>query len=325
MRKNEIHFYNFKGFHEIYGKSYGDDSIYQHIVYAKMVPGIALLEQQLEIPEKFETDIVIISASNSSISRTKEYIDGLCACWMNNFGHSSLKDKMKEVLYSMLDILYAEMDRTGELIEEEEAYIKIFEELMGDSYEKFQEISMDNRQYFFHLLRLLIGGSVYRRLIIKWVVESGYKVEVWGNSWENEEELKAYYKGNIYSREQLARVYNRSRISLFTNPYAGAHVSVFEMISSKSLCLAYHNDNTTTASLKDYFKEEESIVIYKNRQELFEKIDFYMKNTDRRTEIINRGYQIIKDQKLYWEYQFTEEIENAVELAKKNMDMSQDE
>lgn len=320
--KNEVILYNYTECHDLLGKLYGDNSIYQHIVYNKMLPGVSALEQQREIADVFDTDIVVVSASNSSLSRTKGYIEWMC--WhlgVCGSAENNLREKIKDVLYKMLDIFYVKMDETGVFIEEESVYLQTFWDLMGNDLSKIQGIFVENEQYLSHLLYILIGISVYRRLIIKWIIEGGYKVELWGGSWENEPGLEEHYKGNIDSREDLAKVYNRSKISLFTNVYLGVHVSVFEMISSKSLCLAYHNSNTTAAALTDYFVDGESIVLYKNRQELLEKIDYYLKHMDKRKEIIERGYQIIKEQKLYWEYQFTEIIKQTIELAKENMDM----
>lgn len=316
--KNEIHLYDYTACHELLGQLYGDDSIYQHVAYKKMVPGVSLLEQKTDISKTFDTDIVVISASNSSISKTKRYIDWLCMQWMCGLENNCTREKMKIVLYEMLDIFYLKMDETGEFIEDEKIYMQVFWELMGDDLKGMHGISKDNSQYFSHLLCMLIGASAYRRLIIKWIIERGYKVQLWGESWKNEPGMEAYYKGNIDSREELVRVYNRSKISLFTNVFLGVHVSVFEMISSKSLCLAYQNSNTTMASLTDYFKDRESIVFYKNRQELFEQIDYYLKHMDKRKEVIDKGYQIIREQNLFWEYQFTRTVEKAIELAKNN-------
>lgn len=321
INKNEIHFYIWKEVYNRFEKWYGDDSIYRHVICNTLLPGNIFMNPELEIPEKFDTDIVVVAGSNSSLSRVKVYIEYMCEQWMRYVEQDYLKEKLKKVLWRMIDIFYERMDETGELVEEEEAYISEFWDLMGKDSEFFQTFSAHCQEYFFKLLRMLVGYSAYRRLIIKWIIEGGYGVDLWGETWENEQGMEQYYKGKISSREELKRVYNSSKICLFTNPDFGLHCSVFEMISSKSLCIAYHNDNISVASLKDYFVDGESIVLYKNKKELLEKINFYLHHMDKRRGIINRGYQIVKRHKLYREYQLTQTVEKAVEYAKKNMNM----
>lgn len=48
--------------------------------------------------------------------------------------------------------------------------------------------------------------------------------------------------------------------------------------------------------IKKYFKEGEEIIIAENEKDWFEKIDFYLKNTEKRTQIIEAGRErVLKD------------------------------
>lgn len=322
INKNEMHFYDWKNCFSSFGRLYGDDSVYRHVICSTLAPGAVFMEPELDIPDEFDTDICIVAGSNSSVSRIKAYIEYSCMTWMKHGGSDCLREKLKTVLYNMIDIFLQRMDETGELLEDLEVYEEVFWELAEEFADEFRGISLESQKYFFKLIRMLIGYGAYRRLIAKWVVESGYRVELWGDSWENEYGVEKYYKGKVCDREELKRIYNRSKICLFTNPDFGLHTSMFEMVSSKTLCLAYNNDNITLASVKDYFVDGESIVLYKNRTELMEKITYYLQHMEQRKEIICRGYHIVKENKLYREWQLTKVVEKAVELAKQNMDMS---
>lgn len=319
FQKNEIHFYAAREKKHLLTECSGYDSFYNHIVYRDLTPSITLSETIHEMSDSYDADVTIISGSNSSVESAKKYVEYLCLHWMEVDKENTIKTKLMKIFDEMFDFFMEKMDNTGYFIENEDEYFAIFLELANKYKMDLTLFNDADLKYLKVLLKLVVGYTVYRRLIVKWVIEQGYSVALWGDTWKNCKDLQEYYHGNIVEREKLAQIYNRSRICLFTNPDIGIHMSVFEMISSKTLCIAYQNDNETIASLNRYFKDGESIVLFKNKQELLKKIDKYLYDDEKRRMIIENGNQIIKNRNLYREYELSRVIREAVKLAKKNM------
>ena len=97
--------------------------------------------------------------------------------------------------------------------------------------------------------------------IMRFLIENGIKINLWGNGWHNVPHLKG---------------------------------RVFEVAACKSFQLVDYYKGYLR-----FFKEDEEIVMFKDRFELLKKIKYYLKNEKEREKIAERAYKkIIKNNKI---------------------------
>lgn len=151
---------------------------------------------------------------------------------------------------------------------------------------------------------------IYRSLISEWVLEKNYNVKLWGYGWDKSDKFKKFSMGSIEHGIKLSKVYNASKICLTTNPALDIHRRTFESILSNSFCLLSKSE-LGLSNIETIFERGKSIDFYFNKQELYDKIDYYLKNEDEREKIVKAGKKIILEKKLYND----ETIKNAIEQA----------
>lgn len=294
----------------------------RHIIHIEYLEDSNFLDSNIEIAEEFRTDIMVVGASNSSLTSCRKFVKALIASWMA--GIDSVKEKFYNALDILIDELCHKMDKTGQLIENVDEYADMFDTIIQKNnieLDFMKEISKEDLQYFYFMLRAAVGYPIFRFLIVKWIVEHGYNIELWGDAWKDEDVVKKCYAGTIKidEREKLKQTYNGAKICLFTNPDLSFHFSVFEMIGSKSLCLAYENERVSCSTLlSEYFEDGRSIALFHNRNELFEKIDHYLNDTQHREAVIQEGNKKIIGDNMCWENELSKAVFHAVSRAEDN-------
>ncbi len=291
-----------------------------HMVLWDYVEDANFLDSDIEVSDVFDADILVAGSSNSSLSRTKRYLNGCMATWM--LGCDTAKNNFTKTIDLMMDELYHRMDATGSLIDDENEYKAVFYEI-ADKYKLnldfMKEIPHEDIVYFFKYLHTSMVVPVFRFLVVKWILERGYNAALWGMAWKEEESTKKYYKGTIQGREEMKQTYNKAKICLFTNPELSIHFSVFEIIGSKSLCLAYENEKVCCSKpFSKYFEDGKSITLFHDREELYQKLDYYLNNLGNRKQIIEQGNKIMTQNNICRENELSRAVHQAVKQAEKN-------
>jgi len=111
----------------------------------------------------------------------------------------------------------------------------------------------------------------------------------------NQDDLTAYskcWRGFIETEEDLAKVYNSSKINLNIHfqGKSSLNYSVFAILASGGFLLTDERDD-----LKEYF-EQRHLDTYKNVNDLIDKIDFYLKNLNIAQKIARLGkFEVIEN------------------------------
>lgn len=144
---------------------------------------------------------------------------------------------------------------------------------------------------------------------IKYLKDNGVKVRVFGFGWENFPDLKEVYGGALES-EEVVNVINQSKINLcfskdnFGRPQMKA--KIFEVGACKSFALCEYASDYT-----NYFKEGKEILFFRTKEELLEKVKYYVRNENEREEHAQAAYK-----KIVNEYALQTELKNFMKKTR---------
>ncbi len=136
--------------------------------------------------------------------------------------------------------------------------------------------------------------------IIRYLLEKGVKIKLFGSGWYKYNDLKEVYCGPINENE-LIDIMNKSKINLCLtkNDYCNPHLKgrFFEIGACKSFALVEY-----CPRFLDFFEEGKEIISFKNRKDLLKKIGYYIKNEKERGRIaLNTYNKILKNNDLHKE------------------------
>lgn len=140
---------------------------------------------------------------------------------------------------------------------------------------------------------------------IKYLKDNGINVRVFGFGWENFNDLKDIYGGALESGEVL-KVINQTKINLcfskdnFGRPQMKA--KIFETGACKAFTLCEY-----APDYESYFTEGKDIIMFKNKEDLLKKVQYYLKNTKEREKIASASFK-----KVTKEYSLNNEIKNFI-------------
>jgi len=167
-----------------------------------------------------------------------------------------------------------------------------------------------------------------------WVfpLKGKYNLKIYGQDWTLKDRLMGwiqkfgqYYKFTYLSSIQKpklnlgdeAKIYSSSRICInvhetYQKKYGG---DCNERTFKIPLCGGFEIVDDV-ACIRKYFEADKEIIIAKNREDWFEKIDFYMNNPDKRLAIIEAGRERILKEHTY--HNRSEQIIKIYEEVKKH-------
>ncbi|MDP1729499.1 MAG: glycosyltransferase [archaeon] len=157
--------------------------------------------------------------------------------------------------------------------------------------------------------------KVDRYELIKFLKKNKIDVKIFGFGWEKYADLKDIWFGPVDQKE-VNRIMNQSKINLcFSKNYlGGTHLNcrIFEIMAKKSFGIIEY----FKGSLK-LFKNNEEIVMFKDKEDLLKKVKYYLKNEYERKRIAKNAYNcVIK------KYSINKKIENIFNkiFSEKNKD-----
>ena len=127
-----------------------------------------------------------------------------------------------------------------------------------------------------------------------------YNVKIWGSpppNWLNTNDINQMIMGELVLNENKSKAFQLAKIvmnNLHPAEIWGVNARAFEIPA----CGGFQLINWRPG-LDQLLKDGEEVVSFKDKDDLFEKIDYYLKNDDERIRIINKGYQKVNDQHNY--------------------------
>lgn len=116
-------------------------------------------------------------------------------------------------------------------------------------------------------LNMFIYPSVGRLEVVKWICKySPIPVEIYGNGWENIEEVKPFYKGFI-NKDKIPDLYNSAKYSLLIPSHSFYQQRLAEALLCGTINFAWDDPN-----LRDKFNYRDSIVVFKDRNDISQNL-----------------------------------------------------
>ena len=95
--------------------------------------------------------------------------------------------------------------------------------------------------------------------------------------------------------KELSGIYGSSKISISDHPNIPLHERLFEIQASGGFPLVKHiqpENGEITDYITNYFKENEEIVLFYNKDDLLNKVQYYLDNPDERERIAENGKNV---------------------------------
>ncbi|MCF8054658.1 MAG: glycosyltransferase [Deltaproteobacteria bacterium] len=138
----------------------------------------------------------------------------------------------------------------------------------------------------------LVGLKMFRKTYIDYIVSNGIAVDVYGNNSPN----------GFISKEKMVEVFNRTKINLnftgmSTMTTIGKELNIQKLrrqmkgrIAEIALCGGFVLSDYASG-MEEVFEIDKEIVVFSSKEEMLEKIKYYIDHDDEREEIAARGYE----------------------------------
>lgn len=130
--------------------------------------------------------------------------------------------------------------------------------------------------------------------IVDTLINAGFKnIKLWGREWSNIERFKPYAMGEAKNGEELSKIFQSSKIVLGCNNASSIQSRVFETFLSGGFFInCYIDPNEDISDIRKYFKEDEEMVFFRTKEDLINKVKYYLENDEERKRMSNIGREI---------------------------------
>lgn len=144
---------------------------------------------------------------------------------------------------------------------------------------------------YFLLARYFARKHVWTR----WLIEEGnYKIKLWGLDWCKMPEFQKYDMGVAPNGETLSKIYQSAKICIAAQPDVTYPSRVPEITLSGSMpIISYIPPEYDIVPCK-YLELDKDIICFYNKQDLYDKLKFYLNNEQERKKMISRTKKAIQ-------------------------------
>lgn len=210
----------------------------------------------------------------------------------------ALMHLMQELVVSVQNELYMQEKLNLEESWIEKEIISLFDTHKIWQYARDRERLLE---IWIRAVKNIVVSTENTHVIARWLTEAGYNIKLYGKEWDKYPIFQSHAMGELEEMSnELYVAYQNSKIIINTNTVMGIHRKTFETIQFGCLNMQADAEPTNMASnVQPYFKDGESIVIFHNKKELFDKVDFYLSNDSARQSVITKSQEVLK--KLNWD------------------------
>ncbi len=239
-----------------------------------------LTEQEYE---KYACDICIISNSGNAMD---VLINHTFAGYNDNPDIEFVK-KIKTIYMEIYDTIFDAIYNEKKHYYHDETF-KLFKHHFMDRTQFVSEPKIIDKLVFDFWGNVIM--CIYKDTTILWLHEKGYNMKLWGKAWINHPVLKKYSAGIASNGETMSKILNASKISIGLAPNITLHPRVAESLLSE--CMYIGNDipsGEDWCSIRKFLSPGKEITLFKNKKDLYKKIDYYLENKREREAMTATG------------------------------------
>lgn len=196
-----------------------------------------------------------------------------------------IEDKLKEIFYSYWKLVCNNDNMIFYHLQEYKDFIKY-------SLSTFYSIKMSDKVIddYAKCMYYELNSLVFRHCLVDWLIEAGYtNIKLWGNGWTEEEKYRPYAMGAAENGEKLSKIYQCSKIVLGNNIMTTGAARAWESMLSGAFFLCNwippDEDGVDIRKILD----PEDFVMFKGKEDLLQKVNYYLTNEEERQKMIKRG------------------------------------
>ena len=157
--------------------------------------------------------------------------------------------------------------------------------ILGTNTERYQYLNLEKK----YDVSFIGSALLNRRERLKFLIDKGIKINIWGKGWNNYPEFKNYY-GGFLNLNDYVKVINQTKINLSFSKNRFGEPHFKGRVMELSACKAFQLVDYFSDYLK-FFKEGKEIIMFKNKEDLFKKIKYYLGHNQKREEIVENSYK----------------------------------
>ncbi len=246
---------------------------YPLVASHKIYRSYALSEKE---KAEYGSDICLICHKGSAENYAKQYAD--------NF-----QGTVRDFIYELYSSYIAYVRNTENVLMKPEEYRIFIQEYaklncQGALEDEAADLIVEDMGKHFKCL-------LYREQIADWLIDAGYtNLKLWGNGWSETEKYRPYAMGAAENGEIMAKILQSSKIVIGNNAYLTGPARVAETMLSGAFYLGNAIPSEVDASdIRVYLKEGEDVILWKDKEDLLNKVKFYLEHEEERDKMAARG------------------------------------
>ena len=137
------------------------------------------------------------------------------------------------------------------------------------------------------------GRVALRGFPVMWLLDAGHDVAFFGPGWEGHPILGQHTRGGIPYGEPLLGLLRASPIHLCIHGIWTLTMKVLDCFAAGTFPLVgWVESSRDTGPITEWYQEDRDVVLFRCREELLDKVAYYLRNPGERQAITNRGREI---------------------------------
>ncbi len=113
-----------------------------------------------------------------------------------------------------------------------------------------------------------------------------FNLKIWGNKKWEKSKLRKNYMGKWLTSNEVTQILKNSKIVVNNHQNRVLNLRVYEATSAGALLITDYSDD-----LPHMYKIGSEVIVYKNKNDLFNKVKYYLENNSQREKIAKAGYK----------------------------------
>ncbi|WP_035767606.1 glycosyltransferase family protein [Butyrivibrio sp. NC2002] len=207
--------------------------------------------------------------------------------WIDEFLNDGVPDADSKSIIRQIFNQYYEDGKEGRFLYNKKDFSEYIEkELQRENY----TISEHDLEFLAENMYMWLNQRIFRQVLADWIIDAGFEnIKLWGKGWKESPKYKRYAMGEAQNGETLSKIYQASKIVIGNNIMTTAASRTWESMLSGAFYLSNYIPKGDDLVDINLIMPEGTVVFFKNKQELIEKIHYYLEHEEERKNMAEIG------------------------------------